>query len=121
MQNHKFGVTCSITLFLESVSVPPEHEKQRLHFSCPRHTGMHYITHITHQVQKHNFNIMFPDALFMETALGPREHEKLCVDISSPRCTKMDYVTHISNRMQKTQVWHNVSWYAFSAICTTPT
>jgi hypothetical protein len=27
MQRHKFGVTCPITLFVESVPVPAEHEK----------------------------------------------------------------------------------------------
>jgi hypothetical protein len=27
MQKHKFGVTCPSALFVESVLVPPEHEK----------------------------------------------------------------------------------------------
>jgi hypothetical protein len=27
MQKHKFGVTCVGTLFVQSVPVPPEHEK----------------------------------------------------------------------------------------------
>jgi hypothetical protein len=44
MQKHKFGVMCLGALFVESVLVPPKHEKECDHVSCPGHTRMHYVT-----------------------------------------------------------------------------
>jgi hypothetical protein len=51
MQKHKFGITCPEALFIESVQVPPEHEKC-VDVTHPRCTRMHYVTRISHQMQK---------------------------------------------------------------------
>jgi hypothetical protein len=37
---------------------------------------MHYVTHISHWIQKHKLGVMCPDALFVESVLVPPEHEK---------------------------------------------
>jgi hypothetical protein len=53
MQKYKFSVTCPGTLFMESAPVPPEHENlcvDILQLGC---TGMHYVTHRSHRMQKH--------------------------------------------------------------------
>jgi hypothetical protein len=44
MQQHKFGGTCLVALFLKSILLPPEQEKKSIDVSCPRHTAMHYVT-----------------------------------------------------------------------------
>jgi hypothetical protein len=94
MEKHKFGITCPDTLFVESVPVPPKHEKACVIVSWHGRTRMHYLTHISHCMQKHKFGVTCPIALFMETALGPPEQEKWCVNVSRRRCTGMHYVTH---------------------------
>jgi hypothetical protein len=63
------------------------------------YTGMHYMTHLPHQIQKHKFNVTCTDALFMETKLDPPKHEKYCIIISHPGRTRMHYVVHRSHRM----------------------
>jgi hypothetical protein len=41
MQKHKFGVTCSGTLFVKSVPVPHEHEKNESSFrACMHHDAL---------------------------------------------------------------------------------
>jgi hypothetical protein len=50
MQQHTFGVTCPNMIFLESVPVPPEHEKLFVDISHPRYTEMHYLTHRSHEI-----------------------------------------------------------------------
>jgi hypothetical protein len=52
MQKQKFYVTCPITIFVESVPVPPEHEKLCVDISCLGHTGVHYVTRRSHRMQK---------------------------------------------------------------------
>jgi hypothetical protein len=37
---------------------------------------MHYVTHISHMMQKHKFSVMCPDTLLKELAPGQPEHEK---------------------------------------------
>jgi hypothetical protein len=99
---------------METASGPPEHEKMCIDVLLLRHTGMHYVTrkshgctimhyltHISHCMQKHKFGVTCPTALFMETALGPPEQEKWYVNISRRRCTTLPTDA-------KTQVRHNV-------------
>jgi hypothetical protein len=64
-------------------------------------TGMHYVTHSSHRMQKHKYDITCPGALLMETALGPLNYERKCIDVSRPERTGMHYVTHRPDRMQK--------------------
>jgi hypothetical protein len=73
---------------------------------------MHYVTRISHRMQKHKFGVMCPGTLFVETAPGPPEHEKLCIDISRPDAHKC--TTWPKDRTGcKTQVRRNVSRRAF--------
>jgi hypothetical protein len=44
MQKHKFNITCPDKPFRETAVGPPEHEKLCVYVSCPRCTGMHYVT-----------------------------------------------------------------------------
>jgi hypothetical protein len=62
---------------------------------------MHYVTKISHRMQKHNFNVTCTDTLLMETALVPPKQEKYCIDVSRPRRTAMDYVTCRFQQVQK--------------------
>jgi hypothetical protein len=73
------------------------------HF-VPRCTGIHYVTHKSHRVQKHKLCIICPGVLFMEIAKGPHEQEKCCIDFSCLRHTGIHYVTRISYRMQKHKI-----------------
>jgi hypothetical protein len=50
---------------VESVLVPPEHEKCCIDILCPRSTIMHYRTHISHKMKKHKFGVTCPDTLFV--------------------------------------------------------
>jgi hypothetical protein len=76
MQKYKLGVTCQCALFVESVLVPPEHEKECDHISCLGCTRMHYVTRRSPRMQTHKFGVTCPGVLYMETALDPHEHEK---------------------------------------------
>jgi hypothetical protein len=62
---------------------------------------MHYVTHISHQMQKHKFCVTCPDVFFMETTPSSTEQEKKCVVVSWHKRTEMHYVTHRSHWMQK--------------------
>jgi hypothetical protein len=62
---------------------------------------MHYVTWISHRMQKHKFDITCPDALFLETAPVPPEREKQCVNVSRPGGAAMHYVTRRHHQMQK--------------------
>jgi hypothetical protein len=44
MQKHKFGVMCPGVPFVESVPVPPKHEKKCVDVSCRGRIEMHYVT-----------------------------------------------------------------------------
>jgi hypothetical protein len=68
---YKLVVTSQGTTFVESIPVPPEHEKECDQILCPGHTRMHYVTCRSYQMQKHKFGIICPDVLFIETAPGP--------------------------------------------------
>jgi hypothetical protein len=62
-------------LFVNSVSVPPEHEKYCIDVSCPEHTRMHYVTRKSHWMQKQKISEMCPSVLFVEFVLAPPEDE----------------------------------------------
>jgi hypothetical protein len=62
---------------------------------------MHYITRMSHRIQKHKFGVTCPSALFAETVSGAPDHEKCCFDVLRSGRTGMHYVTRISHRMQK--------------------
>jgi hypothetical protein len=75
MKKHKFGVTCPVVLFVESVPVPPEQEKYCVDISQPGRTGMHYVTHKSHRMQKYNFGVTCPGVLFVESIPVPPEND----------------------------------------------
>jgi hypothetical protein len=81
--------------------MPPKHKKYCVHVLHLRSTKMHYMTRISHQIQKHNFNVKSTDARFIVSTPGPPEHEKYCVDVLHPGRPNTHYVTHRSHRMQK--------------------
>jgi hypothetical protein len=58
---------------------------------------MHYMTDISHRMQKHKFSVTCPGAVFMETTMGPPEIEKQCIDVSWPEGTGMHYMTYRSH------------------------
>jgi hypothetical protein len=76
VQKMEIRSNVSQQLFMESVPGPHEHEKQCINVLRSGHTGMLYIAHRSHWMQKHKFAITCPNVLFMKTALGPPEHEK---------------------------------------------
>jgi hypothetical protein len=43
---------------------------------------MHYVTRISHRIQKNKYNITCSGTLFVKAAPGQPEHEKECIDIS---------------------------------------
>jgi hypothetical protein len=96
MEKYKLDVTCPNELFVESVPVPPKHEKCCINVLHYERTRMHYVTHRSHRMQKHKFNITCPGVVS-----GPHELEKLCVDLSCHRRTRTQYVTHKSHQMEK--------------------
>jgi hypothetical protein len=51
MQKHKFGETCPVALFVESVPVPAEHEKYCVDVLHPGCNEWHYVTRRSHQMQ----------------------------------------------------------------------
>jgi hypothetical protein len=55
---------------------------------------MHYMTHISHWMQKHKFYVTCPGMLIMETASDPLEKEKECIDVSRRGFTEKHYVAH---------------------------
>jgi hypothetical protein len=83
---------------MKSVPVPPKHEKYCVDVSCLERTGMHYMTHRFHQMQKHKFGTTCPEALFVKSVLVPPEQEKYYVDVSCIGCTGIDYMTRRSHR-----------------------
>jgi hypothetical protein len=76
MHKHKFGVTCPVVVCVESVPVPPEHEKLHVDDSRLRRNRMHYMTRRSHQMQKHKFGLTCPAALFVESEPVPPENDK---------------------------------------------
>jgi hypothetical protein len=58
---------------VESIPVPPEHEKYCVDVSGPRRTGINYVTGRSHRMQKHKFTITCPDVLSVESVLVPIE------------------------------------------------
>jgi hypothetical protein len=69
-------VMCPNALFMETASGPLEHKKYCVDVARLGHTGMHYVTHKSHRMQKHKFVITCLGALFIETSPGPPVHEK---------------------------------------------
>jgi hypothetical protein len=76
MQKHKFGVTCPDAYFVESVPVPPKHEKWCVDAKSPGCTRMQYVTHISHWMKKQKFSVTCPNVHFVESIPNPPEHEK---------------------------------------------
>jgi hypothetical protein len=66
---------CSGALFVQSVLVPPEHEKECNNVYTPECTGMHYVAHISHKIEKHVFGITCPRVIFMESLQVPPEQK----------------------------------------------
>jgi hypothetical protein len=62
--------------FLEFYSFTKIRALQCIIVSHPRHTGMHYVTHRSHRMQKNRFGVLCPGVLFMEIAPSPPEHGK---------------------------------------------
>jgi hypothetical protein len=75
-EKHKFGVSCPDALCMETVPVPPEHEKYCIDVSRPGSTRTHYVTRRSNQMQKHKFGVMCHYALLMEIVPVSPEHEK---------------------------------------------
>jgi hypothetical protein len=50
-EEHKFGLTCSDALIVESVPIPPKHEKLSVNVSQLGRTEMHYMTRRCHMMQ----------------------------------------------------------------------
>jgi hypothetical protein len=76
MQKHKFGVTCSSTLFMKTAPGPPEHEKECVDVLHPGRTRMHYTTLKSRWRQKHKFGVTSPEAIFVDFVPVPSKHEK---------------------------------------------
>jgi hypothetical protein len=76
MQKHNFSVTCPGTVFVETASVPPKHEKYYINISHRGRAGLRYMTRRSNRMQKLKFGVTCPPVVFMETAPGPPEHEK---------------------------------------------
>jgi hypothetical protein len=74
MQKHKFGLTCSDTLFMETAPGPPKQEKYCVDILRPGQSGMRYMTHRFHQIEKHKFGITCPGVLFVKSLHVPDEH-----------------------------------------------
>jgi hypothetical protein len=84
MQKHKFGVTCSDALFVESAPAPPKHEKLCIDISWPGRTGMHYVTRRSLRMQENKFGVMCPSVFFMEAAPDPPKHENSASRFDAP-------------------------------------
>jgi hypothetical protein len=64
MQKHRFRVTCPVAIFMESIPVPPKNEKLCVNISHPGCSRTHYVTHISHWMEKHKFSVTCLSALF---------------------------------------------------------
>jgi hypothetical protein len=76
MQKHMFNLTYLDMIFVESVPVPPEHEKLCVVVSHLGHTEMHYETRRSPRMQKHTFDVTCPDMILLESVPVPPESEK---------------------------------------------
>jgi hypothetical protein len=63
-------------LFMETAPGQPLHEKKCTDVSCPGCSRMHYVTCISHRMQKHKFKVMCPSVLFVKSVLVPPNNEK---------------------------------------------
>jgi hypothetical protein len=57
MRKDMIGVTYPGTLFIGPALDPTEHEKKCIDVSCPGYSGMHYVTHRSHQMQKNTSSV----------------------------------------------------------------
>jgi hypothetical protein len=76
MKKHKFGVTCTSKIFVETALGPREDEKLYVDVSHAGHIGMHYVPRRSLRMRKHKFGVTCPDGLFVESIPTPREDEK---------------------------------------------
>jgi hypothetical protein len=67
---------CPSAVFVESKPVPLGHQKEYIDVLGPAFTRMHYVTRISHRMQKLKFGVMCLGALFVESVPVPPEHEK---------------------------------------------
>jgi hypothetical protein len=65
MQKQKFNITSPITIVVESVPVPLEHENLCVIIPRLGRTGVHYVTRRTHRMQENKFSTTYPDVLFV--------------------------------------------------------
>jgi hypothetical protein len=62
---------------------------------------MHYVTHMSHWMQKHMFSVMYSGMLLVQSVPVRPKHEKLCFDVSRPGRSGMLYVSRRTHWMQK--------------------
>jgi hypothetical protein len=76
MQKHMFSITCLDMIFVESIPIPPEHQKLCVDILHPRCTETHYVTHRSHDMQKYMFGVTCLDMFFVKYVPVPPEDEK---------------------------------------------
>jgi hypothetical protein len=101
MQEHKFGVTCPGTLFVESTLVRCKHEK----IACRRFTARMHRNALRDPQIPHDAKIQVQCNVsggdFNGNHIGSTPAGKIVHRCFAPRCTEMHYVTHRSHWMQK--------------------
>jgi hypothetical protein len=70
MQKQKFSVKFPGSLFMEIAPGPTVDEKYCVNVSLTGHSGMHYVTHRSHWVQKHKFDVTRPNLLLCNPYLS---------------------------------------------------
>jgi hypothetical protein len=75
-EKHTFGLTCLDALFLESIPVPHEQEKECINVSRPGRTAMNNVIQQILPDAKHNFGIKCPSVLLVKSVLVKHELEK---------------------------------------------
>jgi hypothetical protein len=76
MQKQKFSVTCPDVLFLKSVLVPPEQEKESVNVLSPDAPECTMLPADPSKCKKQKFGTTCPEALFVKSVLVPPELEK---------------------------------------------
>jgi hypothetical protein len=97
MQKQKCDVTCPITIFVESVLVPPKHENRCVDISRLGRTEVHYLTRRSHRRKKNNFGTMCPEVLFVCRHFAPRMHRNALCDVQIPPDAKTKVQCNMSH------------------------
>jgi hypothetical protein len=66
MQKHKFSVRSPNALFMETIQVPPKHERYCIDVSRPGCDTKHYVTYRSHRMQKRKFGVLCPIVHFLD-------------------------------------------------------